>query len=117
MTTTAENVAETALEDGRVVVISGPVVDVEFPPRVRCPEINFAVALEVELVGQGRALDHHRGGRPAARRGTRAVHLRTEADRRPAPGAQGVATTGHGITVPVGDAVLGSCVQRRRRTP
>ena len=39
-----------ALEDGRVVAIAGPVIDVEFPPHA-LPEINHAVELDLELDG------------------------------------------------------------------
>ena len=39
------------LEDGRVVAIAGPVVDVEFPPHA-LPEINFAVEMDLELDGK-----------------------------------------------------------------
>ena len=68
-------------EDGRVVAIAGPVVDVEFPPHA-LPEINHAVEFDLELDGDD---DHgHRRGRPADRRGPRALHLH-EADRRPRP--------------------------------
>ena len=45
MTTTAPETTGTggaSLENGRVVAIAGPVVDVEFPPHA-LPEINFAL--------------------------------------------------------------------------
>ena len=53
MTTTAptDAPAERALEDGRVVAIAGPVIDVEFPPHA-LPEINHAVEFEIQLDGQ-----------------------------------------------------------------
>ena len=35
---------------GRVVRVTGPVVDVEFPPDA-LPEINFAVEMDAELEG------------------------------------------------------------------
>ncbi len=56
MTTTATNAAPSGsreLEDGRVVGIAGPVIDVEFPPHA-LPEINYAV--EVDLVLEGKTL-------------------------------------------------------------
>ena len=57
MTTTAPETAATggaALENGRVVAIAGPVVDVEFPPHA-LPEINDAVEMDLELEGQQRS--------------------------------------------------------------
>ena len=51
MTMTADTPATTALKDGRVVAIAGPVVDVEFPPDA-LPEINYALEMDVELEGE-----------------------------------------------------------------
>ena len=53
MTTTATSTgaAGTTLEEGRVVAIAGPVIDVEFPPHA-LPEINFAVEFDIELDGE-----------------------------------------------------------------
>jgi F-type H+-transporting ATPase subunit beta len=90
------------LEDGRVVAIVGPVIDVEFPPDF-IPEIN--TALEVDLVLDGKQItvvaevaQQIGDGR------VRCVCLRqTDGLRRGAP----VRNTGHGIAVPVGDGVLG----------
>ena len=48
MTATAE--PTTALKEGRVVAIFGPVVDVEFPPDA-LPEINTALEMDIELEG------------------------------------------------------------------
>jgi F-type H+-transporting ATPase subunit beta len=48
VTATAEPKA--ALKDGRVVAITGPVVDVEFPPDA-LPEINTAVEMDIEIEG------------------------------------------------------------------
>ena len=52
MTTTAaqDTVPAGTLEDGRVVSIAGPVIDVEFPPHA-LPEINHAVEFTIELDG------------------------------------------------------------------
>ena len=52
MTTTAptEATRSRALEEGRVVAIAGPVIDVEFPPHA-LPEINHAVDFDLELDG------------------------------------------------------------------
>ncbi|HTV11781.1 MAG TPA: F0F1 ATP synthase subunit beta [Acidimicrobiales bacterium] len=105
-TTTTSNTStfsgDNKKSDGRVVAIAGPVVDVEFPPEA-LPDINSSVEMEVELegtrtkvmaevalqIGEGRA---------------RCICLRpTDGLRRGAP----VRNLGHGITVPVGEAVLG----------
>ena len=51
-------VTEPQLEDGRIVAIAGPVVDVEFPPDA-LPEIN--TALEFTIDGRRRG---HRGHAP-----------------------------------------------------
>ena len=40
-----------SLEEGRVVAIAGPVIDVEFPPHA-LPEINHAVEFDIDLDGQ-----------------------------------------------------------------
>ena len=42
---------EPATRDGRVVAITGPVVDVEFPPD-SLPDINYAVEMEIDLEGE-----------------------------------------------------------------
>jgi len=91
-----------ARPDGRVVAIAGPVVDAEFPPH-SLPEINTAVEMDLELdnekvtvvaevaqqIGEGRV---------------RCICLKpTDGLVRGAP----VRNSGRGITVPVGDAVLG----------
>jgi F-type H+-transporting ATPase subunit beta len=90
------------LENGRVVAITGPVIDVEFPPHA-LPEINTAVETDITVdektftitaevaqqIGEGRV---------------RCICLQpTDGLVRGAP----VRNTGAGITVPVGDAVLG----------
>ncbi len=99
---TAVSDSDMRLEDGRVVAIVGPVIDVEFPPDF-IPEIN--TALEVDLVLDGKQItvvaevaQQIGDGR------VRCVCLRqTDGLRRGAP----VRNTGHGIAVPVGDSVLG----------
>ena len=52
MTTTAQTGDTTGrtLEEGRVVAIAGPVIDVEFPPHA-LPEINYEVEFDIELDG------------------------------------------------------------------
>ncbi|HUD68856.1 MAG TPA: F0F1 ATP synthase subunit beta [Acidimicrobiales bacterium] len=92
----------TKLETGRVVAITGPVVDVEFPPH-SLPEINFAVQMDLEL--DGRALTVT--GEVAQQIGEGRVRC---VCMQPTDGlVRGavVRNTGRGITVPVGDAVLG----------
>ena len=92
----------TGLKDGRVVSIAGPVVDVEFPPGA-LPEINYALLFTVEL--EGRTIDitaevaQHIGESRV-----RAIAMKpTDGLRRGAP----VKNLGRGITVPVGEGVLG----------
>jgi F-type H+/Na+-transporting ATPase subunit beta len=89
-------------EEGRVVAIAGPVVDVEFPPGA-LPEINYAVEFEVEVdekrtkivaevaqqIGEGRVRCICLKPTDGLRRGTEVIN------------------SGRGITVPVGDSVLG----------
>ncbi|MHB1923711.1 MAG: F0F1 ATP synthase subunit beta [Acidimicrobiales bacterium] len=101
MTTLADN-PSTQTKNGRVVAIAGPVVDVEFPPD-SLPEINHAVEMEIDLdgntstvvaevamqIGEGRVRCVCMKATDGLRRGTT------------------VRNTGRGITVPVGDAVLG----------
>jgi F-type H+-transporting ATPase subunit beta len=90
------------LKDGRVVAIAGPVVDAEFP-RGSIPEINALVEMNVEVDGQPVTIS----GEVAQQIGdsrVRVVCLRaTDGLMRGTP----VVNTGRGITVPVGDAVLG----------
>jgi F-type H+-transporting ATPase subunit beta len=100
MTVTAESGTE--LKEGRVVAIAGPVVDVEFPPDT-LPEINTAVEMDIELegdtitvvaevaqqIGEGRVRVICMKPTDGLKRGTV------------------VRNTGRGITMPVGDGVLG----------
>ena len=93
---------KTTLETGRVVAIAGPVVDVEFPPH-SLPEINHAVEMDIVLDGvtitvTGEVAQQIGEGR------VRCVCMKpTDGLVRGAV----VRQTGRGITVPVGDAVLG----------
>ena len=90
------------LEEGRVVAITGPVVDVEFPPHA-LPEINHAVEMDLDLDGTkvtvtGEVAQQIGEGR------VRCVCMQpTDGLVRGAP----VRNTGRGISVPVGDVVLG----------
>ncbi|MDZ7679001.1 MAG: F0F1 ATP synthase subunit beta [Acidimicrobiales bacterium] len=92
----------TALKEGRIVGIAGPVVDAEFPADA-LPEINTALSMTITVDGQdievraevAQQIGHNR---------VRAICLKpTDGLTRGTP----VRNTGQGITVPVGDKVLG----------
>jgi F-type H+-transporting ATPase subunit beta len=105
MTTTEPQTARPAsadLEEGRVVAIAGPVVDVEFPPHA-LPEINFAIEMDLELDGNKLTVTAEVAQQIGDGR-VRCVCMQpTDGLVRGAP----VRNTGRGISVPVGDAVLG----------
>ena len=91
-----------ALPEGRVVAIAGPVVDAEFPPHA-LPEINFAVEMDLVLDGEKVTVVAEVAQQIGEGR-VRCICLKaTDGLVRGAP----VRNTGRGITVPVGDAVLG----------
>jgi F-type H+-transporting ATPase subunit beta len=93
---------KTELETGRVVAIAGPVVDVEFPPHA-LPEINHAVEMDIDLEGRTITVVAEVAQQIGEGR-VRCVCMRaTDGLVRGAI----VRQSGHGITVPVGDAVLG----------
>src|SRR5487761_1738720 len=101
-TDTKSTTAETAIEDGRVVSIAGPVVDVEFPPHA-LPEINMALEIVHELEGEENVITAEVAQQIGEGR-VRCICLKpTDGLERGAV----VVNTGRGITVPVGDAVLG----------
>jgi F-type H+-transporting ATPase subunit beta len=94
--------SETALATGRVVKVAGPVIDVAFPPDA-LPEINFAIELDIDLVGKKSTLicevAQQLGGdtvRAVAFAPTDGVVRGAE-----------VRNTGAPIEVPVGDQTLG----------
>ena len=93
---------ENQLKDGRVVGIAGPVIDVEFP-RGALPELNTALEFTVTIEGKdvkvlAEVAQQLGDGR------VRAVCLKpTDGLRR----GTAVRNTGRGISVPVGDKVLG----------
>jgi F-type H+-transporting ATPase subunit beta len=105
MTMTSEPTAfggEQELKTGRVVAIAGPVVDVEFPPD-SLPEINNLIEMTTTVDGQevviGAEVAQQIGGSRV-----RAICMK------PTDGlVRGtiVRNTGKGISVPVGDNVLG----------
>src|SRR5271163_5302248 len=93
---------KTALETGRVAAIAGPVVDVEFPPH-SLPEINHAVEVDLHLEGKLVTVSAEVAQQIGEGR-VRCVCMQpTDGLVRGAP----VRNTGRGITVPVGNAVLG----------
>jgi F-type H+/Na+-transporting ATPase subunit beta len=102
VTETPATPAAASRKDGRVVAIAGPVVDAEFPSG-HLPDINTAVEFTVSMAGEdivvmGEVAQQIGEGR------VRIVALKpTDGLRR----GQAVRNLGHGITMPVGDAVLG----------
>ena len=88
--------------DGRVVAIAGPVVDAEFPPG-EIPEINTAVEMHVELEGQPVTIT----GEVAQQIGDNRVRIVSMKATDGLTRGMTVVNTGQGITVPVGDGVLG----------
>ncbi|MGA0879446.1 MAG: F0F1 ATP synthase subunit beta, partial [Ilumatobacteraceae bacterium] len=100
--TTATTQSAQDLKDGRVVGIAGPVIDVEFP-RGALPELNTALEFTVNIGGNdvkvlAEVAQQLGDGR------VRAVCMKpTDGLRRGTP----VRNTGRGISVPVGDRVLG----------
>ncbi len=103
MTTTApQPTGSTTLANGRVVAIAGPVIDVEFPPHA-LPEINGAVEVDVVLEGTPETITAEVAQQIGDGR-VRCICLKaTDGMTR---GAE-VRNLGHGLRVPVGDAVLG----------
>ncbi|HET9060304.1 MAG TPA: F0F1 ATP synthase subunit beta [Acidimicrobiales bacterium] len=100
--TTSSVGSDHAKRDGRVVAIAGPVVDVEFPPDA-LPDIHSAVEMDIELEGETTKVTAEVALQIGEGR-VRCVCLKpTDGLRRGTP----VRNVGAGITVPVGDAVLG----------
>jgi F-type H+/Na+-transporting ATPase subunit beta len=91
-----------ALKDGRVVAIAGPVVDVEFPPDA-VPAINTALNMTVTVDGQDISVPAEVAQQIGESR-VRAICLRpTDGLTRGTP----VRNLGTGLSMPVGDGVLG----------
>ena len=102
MSTTVEEMASRVFEDGRVVAVTGPVVDVEFPPA-SIPDIFEALRMEVEVDGKTVVIMLE-VARQIGEGRVRCIALRpTDGLRR----GTVVKRTGAGIKVPVGDGVLG----------
>ena len=90
------------LKDGRVVAIAGPVVDVEFPPDA-VPAINTALEMTVTVDGDAISVRAEVAQQIGESR-VRAICLR------PTDGltrGTGVRNLGSGLSMPVGDGVLG----------
>src|SRR5262245_64977962 len=95
-------VVEQQTKEGRVVAIAGPVVDVEFPPDA-LPEINTALEMQAELEGETIDITAEVAQQIGDNR-VRAICLKpTDGLRR----GTIVKNLGRGITMPVGDGVLG----------
>ena len=99
---TARGSQETTLEEGRILTVVGPVIDVEFPAEA-LPEINFALKFERNVGSEKQTLTaevaQHIGDRVV-----RAIVMQ------PTDGVvrgTAVRNTGAPISVPVGPGVLG----------
>ena len=93
---------EPKLQDGRVVAIAGPVVDVEFPPDA-LPEINHALELDIEIDGVNTVVV----AEVAQQLGNSRVRV---VCMKPTDGLKrgsAVRNLGRGIAMPVGDGTLG----------
>jgi F-type H+/Na+-transporting ATPase subunit beta len=102
VTDTSTDTAATALKDGRVVAIAGPVVDVEFPADA-VPAINTALEMTITVDGEGVAVRAEVAQQIGESR-VRAICLK------PTDGlvrGTAVRNLGTGLTMPVGDGVLG----------
>jgi F-type H+-transporting ATPase subunit beta len=96
---------DTILKDGRVVAIAGPVIDVEFPPDA-VPRINMAISFDITIDGRAQEVRAEVAQQIGDSR-VRAICLR------PTDGlvrGTTVRNTGKGLSMPVGDAVLGHVV-------
>ncbi|MDD9371354.1 MAG: F0F1 ATP synthase subunit beta [Acidimicrobiales bacterium] len=94
-----------ALKDGRVVAIAGPVVDVEFPSDA-VPAINTALEMTITVQGESIAVRAEVAQQIGGSR-VRAICLKpTDGLTRGAL----VRNLGRGLTMPVGDGVLGHVI-------
>ncbi len=101
--TTAVQEPTTTLPQGRIVAIAGPVVDVEFPPHA-LPEINHAVQIDLERPGEETITITAEVAQQIGEGRVRCICLKpTDGLRR----GTSVRNTGRGISVPVGNGVLG----------
>jgi F-type H+/Na+-transporting ATPase subunit beta len=100
--TMTETSSSAELKEGRVVGIAGPVIDVEFP-RGSLPEVNSAVEFDIVLEGETITVLAEVAQQLGQGR-VRAVCMKpTDGLKRGTP----VRNTGRGLSVPVGDKVLG----------
>ena len=93
---------DTALADGHIVGIAGPVIDVEFPPDA-VPQINTLLAFDITIDGKPNPVKAEVAQQIGDSR-VRAIAMK------PTDGltrGTAVRNTGRGISVPVGDATLG----------
>src|SRR5688500_1988625 len=105
VTDTSSTVPAAGLKDGRVVAIAGPVVDVEFPSDA-VPAINTALEMTITVDGEGIAVRAEVAQQIGDSR-VRAICLKpTDGLTRGAI----VRNLGVGLTMPVGDGVLGHVV-------
>ncbi|MDQ3292876.1 MAG: F0F1 ATP synthase subunit beta, partial [Actinomycetota bacterium] len=105
MAVTETEEPQTERKDGKVVSIAGPVVDVEFP-RGHLPEINTAVEMTLEIEGVETVVRAEVAQQIGEGR-VRAICLKpTDGLRR----GTAVRNLGHGLTMPVGDGVLGHVI-------
>ena len=106
MTMTSEPQAtadQPELKEGRVVAIAGPVVDVEFPEHA-LPGINHAVEMDITIEGTGTITVTAEVAQQIGDSRVRVICLKpTDGLVRGTP----VRNLGRGISVPVGDIVLG----------
>ena len=102
MTMTDPETTGTEHKDGRVVAIAGPVVDVEFP-RGHLPEINTAIEMDLEVDGETTTIVAEVAQQIGDGRVRGICLQQTDGLVRGAT----VRNTGEGITMPVGEAVLG----------
>jgi len=102
MTATETSAPTSTGTDGRVVGIAGPVIDVEFP-RGSLPQLNSALSFDIIIDGQPVAVLAEVAQQLGEGR-VRAICMKpTDGLTRGTP----VHDTGRGITVPVGEKVLG----------
>jgi F-type H+/Na+-transporting ATPase subunit beta len=91
-----------ATKDGWVVAIAGPVIDVEFAPD-SLPEINTALEVDITMEGETVTVTAEVAQQIGDHR-VRAICMKpTDGLKRNSP----VRNTGRGITMPVGEGVLG----------
>jgi F-type H+-transporting ATPase subunit beta len=105
ITESAPQTDDTVRKEGRVVAIAGPVIDVEFP-RGHLPEIHQAVEVTINVAGDEVVVRAEVAQQIGEGR-VRAICLKpTDGLTRGAV----VRNLGHGLTMPVGNGVLGHVI-------